>query len=315
MIIKKTHKAELISQGWTLVDMGLSNKEIKKFRMAVESLRDKAFKINYPLLRSYYPHLSDNNFSAIESPFNKLIINNEVKELFQKIDIGKAIIKLMEWDSVFLHLARLFVNRKYKYLGNWHTDFEGWDGNTRKMETIQVALYLKDQDGFRIINPKFDLTSKHIKSIKKSPPDNPYLPLSLPKNYYKEIKGRAGTLLFFSSGLLHQGNSSVERLDFHFRFSKNKIIKEIKTQVAFKEEPEILKMIGIPEFYKQDFDISNDTYSPRIKKIPYSRKFKNSLNYYTGIINIYRHLTRKSKEKIESPWVVDLLSNTIFQRS
>ena len=313
MKIKNENKKELLLQGWTQVDMGLSLKEIEKFRKAVENLRDKAFYSGYPLCRCSYPHLTNDNLSAIESPFNNLIINDNVKELFQKINIGKSIMKLMNWDMVYLHLARLFIMRKYKYLGNWHVDFQSWDGNISKMKTIQVAIYLKDQDGFRIIKPEFDLNGKNTEAIKISPPENPYLPLNLPSKYYSEIKGKAGTVLFFAPGLLHQGNSNSERLDFHFRFSNNKNINKITDKVKFSKSSDIFKNIEIPEFYLEDFNIINDKYSPCIEEISYINKFKNTLNYYTCLINFYKYFIKGSNEKINKPWSVNLFSNTIFQ--
>lgn len=313
MNINIENKRELFTQGWTLVDMDLSKKDIEKYRNAVEDLRNKALKISYPLCRCSYPHLTNDNLSAIESPFNKLIINDEVKELFQKINIGESIIKLMNWDMVYLHLARLFIMRKYKYLGNWHMDFQSWDGNISKMKTIQVSIYLKDQDGFRIMKPEFDLNGKSKDAIRISPPDNPYLPLNLPSKYYSEIRGKAGTVLFFAPGLLHQGNSNSERLDFHFRFSNNKNINKIADKVNFSKKSDIFKNIEIPEFYLQDFNINDDKYSPCIEEISYINKFKNTLNYYTCLINIYKYLTKSSYQKIEKPWAVNLFSNTIFQ--
>lgn len=313
MNINEQNKKELFTQGWTLVDMDLSKKDIEKYRYAVEDLRNKALKNNYPLCRCSYPHLTNDNLSAIESPFNKLIINEDVKEFFQKINIGESIMKLMNWDMVYLHLARLFIMRKYKYLGNWHVDFQSWDGDISKMKTIQVAIYLKDQDGFRIVKPEFDLNGKNTEAIRISPPDNPYLPLNLPSKYFSEIRGKAGTVLFFAPGLFHQGNSNSERLDFHFRFSNNKNINKITDEVKFYKSSDIFKNIEIPAFYLENFNIIDDKYSPYIEEISKINKFKNTLNYYTCLINFYKYFIKGSNQKIDKPWTVNLFSNTIFQ--
>ena len=312
MKIKSTHKEEFKKKGWTMVDMGLSSSEINMYKNALIKLREKAYNINYPLKRYYYPHITNDNIAAIESPFNKLIINKEIKSLFRSIKLGEAIQELMEWNDVYLQLVRLFTMKKYKYLGNWHCDFKDWDGDLFNMKTVQVAIYLQNQSGFRIVKPNYDLSSKSKEAITEFN-DNPHLPLTLSKEKYFEIEGKAGTILFFAPGMLHQGNSHQDRLDFHFRFASN-IGK--KNELNYLDKSKSFFDFHIPDYYDENFDINQDKYSPRNESGSIKLKLINSCNYYTCCLNLLIHLKylMMNKNKIKKPWSVDLLANTIFQK-
>ena len=312
MQISRTNIEELKKNGWTLVDMGLTNAEIKKYKKGVEELRNKAFKIKYPLTRCYYPHLRSQNIAAIESPFNHLINNNDLKEFFYNLKLGESIKKLMNWENVYLHLSRLFVMKGYKYVGNWHRDFDSWDGDIQNMQTIQVGIYLKDQDGFRIIKPKYDLWGSSNDRLKEDFKSDSYLTYSLPNHFYSEIKGKAGHLIFFAPGLLHQGNSSCERLDFHFRFSNNMNINYFKKNnyIFIKHKNYDFE---IPNFYGENFNINKDQFTPRDNKFGLKRRLINSVNYYTGIYNIFRYFKENHNNNLSYPFRVNLKANTIFQ--
>ena len=313
MKITSINVQELQNNRWTLVDMGLSSKKLKKYKTGVEELRDKAFKIKYPLARCYYPHLRNENIAAIESPFNNLINNVELKEFFYNLNIGESIKKLMNWENVYLHLSRLFTMKGYKYLGQWHRDFDFWDGDIKTMYTIQVGIYLKDQDGFRIIKPEYDLWGSSKERLKEEFKSNSYLPYNLPKHFYSEIKGKAGYAIFFAPGLLHQGNSNTERLDFHLRFSKNIVIDHLKnSNYSFIKNKNY--DFEIPNFYEENFNIKNDISSPRYFKSGLKPRLINSINYYTGIYNLYIYFKKKYFTKnLNSTFKLNLKSNTIFQ--
>ena len=313
MKITTLNKKELFSRGWTLVDMGFSKKEIKKYLNATNRLKQKAIKNNYPLLRCYYPHLFHLNIAAVESPFNKLICNSDIKDFFLKLEIGKCLQELLGWSKSYLHLARLFTMNRYNYMGDWHRDFDIWDGNLNKLETIQIGLYLKDQDGFRILKYPFDKSSKSSNSIKFDPGVHPYLPAKLEANYFDEIKGKEGMALFFAPGIMHQGNSRTNRLDYHLRFSKLPYIhpKQIIPQSKMYD-------FYSPNFYLENFDIANDFVSPRMRKISFKERLINSANYNTGFKNILYHLkyifsNDLKNQTYPNPWDYELFANTRFQ--
>ncbi len=311
MIITQENKIELFSQGWTIVKMRFTRKDLHRYKSALLALRDKALHTNYPLRRCYFPHVSSDNIAAIESPFNHLILNDEVKEFFQRLELGQTIRTLLGWDDVYLQLARLFTMKNYKYRGNWHFDFSNWDGNLVQISSIQVAVYLQDQDGFRIIKPPLDISSIEQNSLSKLP-SNRDLIFKLPPDFYSEIRGEEGSVLFFAPGLLHQGNSNIDRLDFHFRFSNN-LGKDNNLQ--YKSPVDSFVDFQMPDYYCEEFDINHDTYSPRDIKPSNYIKFKNTLNYYTAFANItyfLKYLARNKNSSLE-PWKVDIFANTIFQ--
>ncbi|WP_320664859.1 hypothetical protein [Prochlorococcus sp. MIT 1223] len=309
MEITKENKKELHKNGWTMVKMPFSNSEINKYKLGVQSLKKKAYKNNFALTRCYYPHISNANQAAIESPFNKLIINDVVKEFFLRLELGKAIKELLNWDDTYLQLARLFTMEKYKYRGDWHFDFDDWDGDIPNIDIIQVGLYLQDQEGFRIVKPNLDLSSSNIDSLNKYYPTPP-LPLRLPDKFYSEIRGKAGSVLFFAPGLLHQGNSTCERMDFHFRFSN----KEVTTsKMNYRNKGNYFLDFKIPNIYQEDFNISNDRYHARTRSISRVERMKNSINYYTAVFNILKSFKYKKSLRIEEPWKLDLFANTIYQ--
>ena len=313
MKITALNREEFYTKGWTLVNTGFSKNEIKDYLNATISLKQKAFSSNFPLQRCYYPHLFHKNIAAIESPFNRLIVNSGVEELFQRLELGNSLNKLLGWKKCYLHLARLFTMDKYKYRGNWHRDFENWDGRINNIEKIQVAIYLKNQDGFRIFKYSHDMSSKTINSISYDPTSSPYLPAKIDQKYFDEIEGKAGTVLFFAPGIIHQGNSQVQRLDYHLRFSNLPLcINNCKIKYRLIDD------YYLPEFYQKNFDTNKDFFSARIRDVGIKEKFANTLNYYTGIINLIKsgfYLLNRTK-KIQSypyPWRYDLRSNTIFQ--
>lgn len=311
MKISSSNKKEFLKQGWTQVDIGLSKEEIKRYKKACIELRDKAIKIKYPLRRCYYSHISNSNVAAIESPLNKEVINQDIKELFKRIKLGKALKDLFNWNDVYLQLARFFTMRKYHYLSNWHFDFPNWDGDLDNIGLIQVAIYLQDQDGFRIIKPNYDLSSKNDYALKDYYPE-PHLPLKLPREYYSEIQGKAGSVLFFAPGLLHQGNSHNNRLDFHFRFS-NQILKD--KNYIYEQELSEFYDFKIPDFYSENFNSDFDMVSAKHLESPFLNKLINSMNYYTCFTNFAYQFKYKifSEKKINKPWKINLFANTIYQ--
>ena len=289
--------------------MGLSEPETRKYLASTIQLERKATASKYSLCRNYYPHLFHENIAAIESPFNKLVSNEGVEEFFAKISLGNAIQQLLGWQECHLHLARLFTMGRYKYRGNWHRDFNDWDGDLGLPKTIQVALYLKNQDGFRIFKYDHDSLLRGSDKTFNDPDELPTLPLTCSGEYFEEIKGVAGTVLFFIPGIIHQGNSFAKRLDYHLRFSCDPLIVGGKPQ----NESVMFDFIA-PEFYLKDFDVELDQYCPRTRDISLLEKIANSANYYTGIINFAKLIKNINTSAPKPPWSYSYGANTIFQR-
>ena len=310
MRISQVNREEFQSKGWTIARMGFSQTELNRYRDATNKIKDKAISKKYQLTRIWHPHLLHKNIAGVESPFNKEITNECVEEFFSKLQIGKALSELLGWQTSYLHLARLFTMENYNYMGDWHRDYIDWDGNLRQIQTIQVAIYMQDQPGFRIMKYTYDRYCQKGIGMFVNPPNSPALPLKCSKEYYDETKGEAGTVLFFAPGILHQGNSSTNRLDYHMRFScKPLTVDGIETSNT------VVNDYLSPEFYLRDFDANKDSFSSRTRSVSIQEKARNSINYYTGSINLARYfLHGKKPRQIQNKiWQHDYSSNTFFQ--
>ena len=323
--ISENNKKEFIEKGWTISDLGLSIEKINEYKLDVIHLKEKASIINYPLKKVYFSHLTKVNTATIESPFNHLIVNDGIKNLFRDIKLGRAVKELFGWKNTYLQLARLFVMEDYKYRGHWHRDFENWDGNLHDMESVQVGIYLQNQDGFRIFKPEYDLWGKDTKQVANVSGLDPHLPFKFPENHFNEIKGEAGKVLFFAPALFHQGNSSINRLDFHLRFSRRKELynkPKVKNPNIFNYEKENkIFDFNVLDIYGEKFDLNNDYLSIRHENQSPFIRFCNSINYYTGLWNFRNHLRYKlgcffcnKSNKNLSKGKHDIFANTQFQK-
>lgn len=314
MRITYQNKIELRSRGWTIAPMEFSKSELKYYLNSTILLKQKAASSDYPFRRTYHQHLFHENMAAVELPFNNLISNNGVDELFSRLNLGCAVKDLLGWQDCYLHLARLFTMEKYKYRGNWHRDFSAWDGNLEALQNVQIAIYLKNQDGFRIFKYYYDTILRDNTTDFLDPEKSPSLPLACNSKYYDEIKGLAGTVLFFAPGILHQGNSFTQRLDYHLRFSSTPLVVDNETTVGSSMYDFIA-----PDFYQNAYNtedpILNIGRIPKLRNMSLRSKTLNSINYYTGIINIIKaHLLNKKIRLKSSVWHYSIASNTIYQK-
>ncbi len=316
--INQSDRDHFIEHGWVQVSMDLEEIFVEQCYKSLQRLELKAKEIKYPLGRIYYPHLFNLNQAAVEAPFNRLLIDDNLVQLFKKIKLGEAVRNLMKWESCGCQLARLFTMDNFNFRGYWHRDFSGWDGNIAGASTVQLSIYLNDQDGFRIWKPEYDywgnnpiLNSDEIEPIVNS---NEILPLRTDQKFYDVIEGKAGSVLFFSPGLMHQGSCSSKRLDFHMRFAnlfeyeKNSIEMDQYSNNSFQD-------FFLLKEYTYDFDALEDYISPHLKTPSLKLKLRTSLNYHTGIFNIYNLFKRRFilRRKIPYPWREDIFANTIFQ--
>ena len=220
----------------------------------------------------------------------------------------------MDWEDTYMTLARLFTMEKYNYRSQWHRDSDEWDGDISSMNDLQVAIYLKQQDGFRIFKLEREIWSNDIKSLKKTPGTD-FLPLKISDDYFSEIIGSPGSVVFFAPNIIHQGNSNYQRLDFHFRFSKKPPYPnqtKYHDNLLISEKENTYFDFKIPNIYSEEYNVDNDLITDRYFKPKFSSRLFNSLNYYTAVMNIMRYLKNINKP-IPDPWKVDLFANTIFQ--
>ena len=107
--ISKENKRQFKNNGWTLVDLGLSNESIKNALEGLRDMKKSSIKKDHKPRRIYYDHLISNNLAAIELPFNKEICNENVKNFFREAKIGSLIKELMSWDNHVVILQDYFV--------------------------------------------------------------------------------------------------------------------------------------------------------------------------------------------------------------
>jgi hypothetical protein len=306
------------THGWVQISMGQDKNFIEKCYLSLKMLEQKSIDTEYPLGRIYHPHLFKLNQAAIEAPFNQLLLDDNLTELFKKIKLGKAVKDLMNWESTACDLARLFTMDNFNYRGHWHRDFSDWNGDNIRTSTVQVAIYLKDQEGFRILKPLYDYWG--VNSILDSSNVEPFngsrksVPLKLNSKFYDVIKGKAGHILFFSPGLMHQGSSSSKRLDFHMRFINFHEKKNYDNKMKNYSKNTFQDFL-LQKEYAYNFPPDMNFISPRIEKPSMGLRFQNSLNYYSGLLNIYKIMRRRFifRYRVPSPWQEDIFANTIFQ--
>jgi hypothetical protein len=310
--ISKDDIKNFVEKGWVQVSLGLSSNSIQRYFNSVQKLEEKAASIQYPMGRIYHPHMFDNNKAAIETPFNKLIINEDIKSLFKEIKLGNAVRNLMGWENTYCELARLFTMNKYKYRGQWHRDCNTWDGE--EDQAVQVAIYLQDQSGFRLLKNEYELQGLNKNKISNDFAfEQAPFPLDIDKKYYDSIDGKAGTVLFFVPSKLHQGSTFNKRLDFHMRFTAGAFFPTKKQ--AYKFDKNSFQDFYCRDIYETAANYMDDSISPRITKIKSLTRIKNSINYYSGTWNLAASLKYFYKYgKLPAPWKFDLLSNTIYQK-
>ncbi len=323
--ISKENKIQFKNNGWTLVNLKLSNEAIQNALTGLREMKKSSINNDYKPRRIYYDHLITNNLAAIELPFNKEICNLNIRNFFNEAKIGSLIKELMGWNYPCCHLARLFCMSKLKYRGNWHRDYiselEKVQSSSLQRDVIIVGLYLLPQKGFRILKKEFEYNGKKTvipdKNLDSAIRSFPF-PLTPKKESYYEIDGKIGTALFFDPLLMHQGSNYSERLDFHMKFHKsnNSVLSKNDFQDFYVTDV-------LHENYKIKFNgiSSNDS---KLSSIPFSKRssfierIRNTIDYRTCLRRSLKINNLKANKDYnyldKNGWHLDYFSNTIFQK-
>ena len=313
MDINNQHIANFNKYGWVVVETGIPNSDLNYYANILRLMRLQAIEKNYQFRRVWWDYIGSDNIAAIELPFNHSICDRNIYKLFTHINLGNAVNKLMSWQESYCSLARLFCMNNYKYRGNWHRDFPKYVSAGSNLESVQIAIYVQDQPGFRLLKREFDAVFFESSNVEKSFLNYHY-PLNLPTESYVEVEGKAGTVLMFNSSLFHQGSSFNERLDFHMRFLR-KGLQKPNYLINYNEK---LKFNSY-DYLGINYDISKLNSHAGIPKELRSnifRRFVNTVNYNTGLINMIRWLRMQksySPLKRDLPIKADLWANTKFQ--
>lgn len=301
-MINQTHIDQLKSKGYVLIKSFLRKESIEKFSSNCFSVVDKGEKAEWPFLSVYndYFHFNNKvNIFGINYPLNNFF-QTDLFKLFNEHEYSSLIKSLTQWKNFSTSLIRLHCfNQNYNYYGAWHRD----DENYPSPDSIQSVLYIKKENGFRIVTKdKVDELKKLNIKISGETSNKTYQNKELPNSIYEEIEASAGDLLFFESGLLHQGVCKGNRLHFHLRHvlsekindddnNKMKFTKEFTENFSFKEIEKIY-----PKY------IVNNDLRERLRRL--LRYFQYFIPRYKSIKN---NIQKKSKLK------ENVFANTIWQ--
>ena len=101
--ISKENKRQFKNNGWTLVDLGLSNESIKNALEGLRDMKKSSIKKDHKPRRIYYDHLFSNNLSAIEIPFNESICNINIHNLTSFHVLFCYCIKIICINNIFFN--------------------------------------------------------------------------------------------------------------------------------------------------------------------------------------------------------------------
>lgn len=217
--MKNIKDLNLKNDGIALYSKFFSEEELQK--LADES--SKIIKLSklkkWKHIRIYHDYLRflSPNLFGVDYPFNHKL-SKSIYLHFNKLKYKEQILEDTGWKDLITTVVRLHTNSKfYNYQGNWHRD----DKNYPSPSSVQVIIYMKDEDGFRIVpkNKNQDLKQYGFNTNNDECEfDARYSKLN--KDMYYTINAKKGDIVVFESGLLHQGFCTKERLHLHIRHEK-----------------------------------------------------------------------------------------------
>lgn len=232
------------------------------------------------------------NIFSINFPFNNKL-NPKLYDEFLKINLNDLIIKNTSWKNFRISQIELQHNEKFNYQSSWHRD-----AKFANLENIVAIIYLRDENGFRLV-PK-NLESEMIENSPFSKEKNyKHGYTNLPKKYYHQFDAKAGDVVIFDAGLLHQGSCKGKRTHLFARCvesSTNDVIEDNLKPDALLDNIE-----HESENYNWDFNQNYYLFNIRTKSL------LNLFLYYFPIFKIIEYIMDFRKKKIHFHY-------TIFQK-
>jgi hypothetical protein len=169
-------------------------------------------KIKWKYIKVYHNIFIYNfiNIFSIIFPFNNEL-NPELYNEFLKINFKDLILKNTIWKNFKIVQVELQHNEKYNYQSTWHRDCK-----IANLENIVIIVYTCDEKGFRLVPKNLeDQVIDKYPFFKEKNYKQGYT--NLPKKFYHQFDAKAGDIVIFDAGLLHQGNSKGKRTHFFVR--------------------------------------------------------------------------------------------------
>ena len=223
------------------------------------------------------------NIFSINFPFNNKLNPNLYNE-FLKINLNDLILKSTNWKNFKISQIELQHNERYNYQSSWHRD-----AKIANLENIVAILYLRDENGFKLV-PK-NLEKEMIENSPFSEEKNyKHGYANLPEKFYHQFDAKAGDVVIFDAGLLHQGSCKGKRTHLFARCVENTNSNTIEDNLKPDALLDNIELVSAS--YNWDFNQNYRLFNKRVKSL------FNLILYYLPILKIIKYIIDIKKKKI-----------------
>ncbi len=263
----------------------------EKILLEAHNTLQKAQKIKWRYAKIYHNIFINNfiNFFSIRYPGHKSLKNN-LNQYLSELDLQNLVLDHTKWKNFKITQIELQHNEKYNYQSTWHRDWH----NTN-LENIVIIVYLTDEKGFRLVKKTDEKKlSENYPLLKEKSYKFGYT--NLPKDYYHEFDVRAGDVVLFDAGLLHQGFIKGKRTHFFIRCKQvdHKISKNFSDIIE-----DHLKVDASIEVLEED--AKKDSYNYNINYFSLYSRVKSIIHlvlYFIPIHKFFRFIKDRKKKFI-----------------
>jgi hypothetical protein len=223
------------------------------------------------------------NIFSINFPFNNKLNPNLYNE-FLKINLKDLILKSTNWKNFKISQIELQHNERYNYQSSWHRD-----AKIANLENIVAIIYLRDENGFKLV-PK-NLEKEMIENSPFSKEKNyKHGYTNLPEKFYHQFDAKAGDVVIFDAGLLHQGSCKGKRTHLFARCVENANSNTIEDNLKPDALLDNIELVSAS--YNWDFNQNYRLFNKRVKSL------FNLILYYLPILKIIKYIIDIKKKKI-----------------
>ena len=201
-----------------------------------------------------------------------------------KINLNDLILKSTNWKNFKISQIELQHNERYNYQSSWHRD-----AKIANLENIVAILYLRDENGFKLV-PK-NLEKEMIENSPFSEEKNyKHGYANLPEKFYHQFDAKAGDVVIFDAGLLHQGSCKGKRTHLFARCVENTNSNTIEDNLKPDALLDNIELVSAS--YNWDFNQNYRLFNKRVKSL------FNLILYYLPILKIIKYIIDIKKKKI-----------------